>query len=114
MRMLASNKLRWRWSFTLIALAVLFVAGVLVSLLVSSNQLPTYPLDESAWFGWRLLIYCLLVGWWPYLIQHLLKRLKAKATQTAARLHLVVLIVLYELLIVQNPLQALLGLWSVA
>lgn len=110
--MLASNKLRWRWLFTLVALVVLFMAGVLVSLLVSSNQLPTYPLDGSAWFGWRLLIYFLLVGWWPYLIQRLLKRLKVKTRQLPARLPLVVLIVLYELLIVQNPLQVLLGLWS--
>ncbi|AEF05650.1 hypothetical protein [Alteromonas naphthalenivorans] len=107
-----SNKQGWRWLFTLIALVVLFMAGLIVSLLVSSNQLPAHQFDGHAWLGWRLLIYCLLIGLWPFLIQHLLNRLKIKARQKPARLPLVILIVLYELLIVQNPLQTLLSLGS--
>ena len=109
---LAVNKQRWRWLFTLIALVVLFMAGVLVSLLVSSNQLPTHQFDGHTWLGWRLLMYSLLIGLWPFLIQHLLKKLKIKAKQRPSRLPLVVLVALYELLIVQNPLQALLSLGS--
>lgn len=113
MRGLASNKLRWRWLFTLIALVAFFMAGLLVSLLVSSTDFPSHQHDRREWLIWRLLAYSLMVGVWPYLIKHLLKRLKVKARQIPARLPLVVLIVLYELLIVQNPLQALLALWSV-
>ena len=105
---LASNKQRWRWLFTLIALVVLFITGLIVSLLVSSKQLPAHQFDGHTWLGWRLLIYCLLIGLWPFLIQHLLKRFKIKARQKPDRLPLVMLIVLYELLIVQNPLQTLL------
>ena len=109
---LASTKHRWRWLFTLIALVVLFLAGALVSLLVSSNQLPTHQFDGHTWLGWRLLIYTLLIGLWPFLIQLLLKRLKLKVRQKPTRIPLVSLMVLYELLIVQNPLQALLSLGS--
>ncbi|MCW8883753.1 MAG: hypothetical protein OQK12_00695 [Motiliproteus sp.] len=109
---LASHKLRWRWLFTLIALVVLLIAGVIVSLLVSSTDLPSHQFNERGLLIWRLIAYSLLAGLWPYLIQHLLKRIKIKATQIPSRMPLAVLIVLYELLIVQNPLQALLGLGS--
>ena len=109
---MAANKLRWRWLFTLIAFVVLFVAGLIVALLVSSSQIPTHQFDGYTWLAWRLLIYFLLIGLWPFLIQHLFNRFKIKTRQAPARLPLLMLIVLYELLIVQNPLQALLGLWS--
>ena len=107
-----SNKQRWRWLFTLIALVLLFMAGLIVSLLVSSTDLSGHQFDGRTWLGWRLLVYSLLIGLWPFLIQNLLKKFKVKASRKPSRLHLLVIIVLYELLIVQNPLQALLSLGS--
>ena len=107
---LTSNSQRWRWLFTLIALVVLFMAGVLVSLLASSTDFSSHQFDGRGLLIWRLTAYSLLLWLWPYLIEYLLKRFKLKGRKKNTRLHLVVLIILYEFLIVQNPLQALLSL----
>lgn len=108
----AFNSLRGRWFFTLVALVVLFVAGALVSLLVTSGSFSADPLDLRAWLGGRLLFYALVIALWPLLIRCVLDRREIVVSKIPARQPVVALIVFYELLIVQNPLQALLRLWS--
>ena len=103
---------RWRWLLTLIALSILLLAGGVVGFIISSSPLSIDQLDKRFWLGWRLVFYALLIGLWPLLFQGLLKKHSIAKAHKLKRLPIVVLIVLYELLIVQNPLQTLLRLWS--
>ena len=98
------------WGYTSIGLVLLFIAGFVVSLWVgaeSAQEIESYI--ESTSFGWwRIVIYGLLVLLWPRFLYWLTRRHQPGASYTASRRSLVILIVLYECLIVQNPLAILL------
>ncbi len=98
------------WGYTSAALLLLFIMGVAVSLWVSSQ--PPQAMDSLVanlplgW--WRASIYSLLVMFWPQLVCHLTRYRRNNSSYSASRRPLVVLIIFYECLIVQNPLAYLL------
>lgn len=102
---------RWRWLYTIAALFILFVGGLLVSLILGANGVPVARLDVNAWLWWRGLIYLVLLLCWPLLVRHLARRRNIESTRPVGFRPLVILVVLYELLIAQNPIQALVG-WA--
>jgi len=98
------------WGYTSAALLLLLIVGVVVSLWVSSQ--PPQAVDSLVanlplgW--WRAAIYSLLVLFWPQLICRLTRNRRYDSSCPANRRLLVILIILYECLIVQNPLEYLL------
>ena len=101
------------WGYTIAALLLLFVVGVLLSLWLGSQPSPRVDLQtaNSALGGWRIGLYCLLVGCWPRCVAWLMNR-RFGAVYPVSRKPHVLLILLYEGLIVQNPLAILLS-WEV-
>ena len=99
------------WGYTSAALVLLLLVGVAVSIWVGSQPpqeigllVANFPLG---W--WRAGIYSLLVLFWPRFVCHLTRHRRHDSSSTASRRPLVILIILYEGLIVQNPLAILLG-----
>ncbi|MEE8058256.1 MAG: hypothetical protein V3T17_10535 [Pseudomonadales bacterium] len=94
------------WGFTLATLALLLAVGLVASLGV--KHYPLFLTDSLIhalpWGWWRGWAYLALVAFWPYLVKGLLQRRYAVVTTNPDRRPLLVLIVLYEGLIVQNPL----------
>ena len=98
------------WGYTSAALVLLLLVGVAVSIWVGSQPpqeigllVANFPLG---W--WRAGIYSLLVLFWPQLVRYLTRHRRHDSSSSASRRPLVILIILYECLIVQNPLAALL------
>ena len=102
------------WGYTTAALLLLFVVGVLLSLWLGSQASPRVDLltENSAVSWWRIGFYSLLVGCWSRCVVWLSHRRCAVVIGPVSRRPLVVLILLYEGVIVQNPLALLLG-WVV-
>ena len=98
------------WGYTSATLLLLLIVGVVVSLWVSSQ--PPQAMDTLVanlplgW--WRASIYSPLVMFWPHLVCHLTRYRRYDSSCPANRRLLVILIILYECLIVQNPLAYLL------
>ena len=98
------------WGYTSAALVLLLIVGVAVSIWGSSQppqEISTLVANlPLGW--WRAGIYSLLVLFWPQLVRHLTRHRRHDSSSSASRRPLVILIILYECLIVQNPLAALL------
>ncbi|WP_390619328.1 hypothetical protein [Maricurvus nonylphenolicus] len=109
---LVVKRIRVRWFYALAAIVLLFLAGLLISLLISSGKLTVDQYDDQAWMIWRVLFYGFLIGLWPVFIKFLLKKHRLEVGKEISRLPVIILIALYEILIVQNPLKALFGFWS--
>ena len=100
------------WGVTFAGLLLLFVAGFAVSIWNGDNlaqNLSTYA-DNISLGWWRVGGYILLLLLWPRLVRRLASNRQSISNKLASRRPLVVLILLYELLIVQNPLATLLKL----
>ena len=99
------------WGYTSAALLLLLIVGVAVSIWGSSQS----PQAIGSLMGnvplgwWRAAIYSLLVLFWPQLVCCLTRNRRYDSSCPANRRLLVILIILYECLIVQNPLAYLLG-----
>ena len=99
------------WGYTSVALILLLIVGMAVSLWAGLQSPPAIgSLVENLPLGWwRAGIYSLLVLCWPRLICHLTRHRQHNSSSAVSRRPLVILIILYECLIVQNPLAVLLG-----
>lgn len=100
------------WGFTFVGLLLLFVVGFAVSVWNGDNLAPnvsTYA-DNLSLGWWRVGGYILLFLLWPRLVRRLASNRQSISNKLVSRRPLVVLILLYELLIVQNPLAALMKL----
>jgi hypothetical protein len=99
------------WGYTSAALVLLLIVGVAVSIWGSSQppqEISTLVANlPLGW--WRVGIYSLLVLFWPQLVRHLTRHRRHDSSFLASRRPLIILIILYECLIVQNPLAVLLG-----
>ena len=93
-------------AFTLIAFFVLFVVGLFVSFSAEEFSLsqPSYLRDVNAFIWWRATVYILLLVFWPRLIRRAAYMLGITGKVSESRKALMLLILFYELLIVQNPL----------
>ena len=100
------------WGFTFAGLLLLFVAGFAVSVWNGDNLVQNasmYAANLSlAW--WRVGDYMMLLIFWPRIVRRLASNRQSISNKFLSRSPLVVLILLYELLIVHNPLAALLKL----
>ena len=98
------------WGYTSVALVLLLIVGVAVSLWVGSQSPKAIgSLVSNLPLGWwRAVIYSLLVLCWPRFVYHLTRHHRNDSSPSASRRPLAILIILYECLIVQNPLAALL------
>lgn len=96
------------WGITAVALALLFIAGVLASFWVAGHSTQNYGLlIQGLPLGWwRVAAYLLLIVFWPRLIYQLTRKYSG-ASRKYNRRPLIILIIFYEVLIVQNPLAAL-------
>ena len=96
------------WGITTAALALLFVAGVLASFWAVGQSTQDYGLliQELPLGWWRAAAYLLLIVFWPRLIYQLARKYSG-ASYKSNRRPLIILIILYEVLIVENPLAAL-------
>ncbi|WP_299082339.1 hypothetical protein [uncultured Paraglaciecola sp.] len=98
------------WGYTSAALVLLLIVGVAVSIWGSSQPPQAIgSLVANLPLGWwRAGIYSLLVLCWPRFVCHLTRDHRHDSSSSASRRPLIILIILYECLIVQNPLAALL------
>jgi hypothetical protein len=96
------------WGITAVALALLFIAGALASFWVAGQSTQNYGLlTQGLPLGWcRAAAYLLLIVFWPRLIYQLTRKYSG-ASRKYNRRPLIMLIIFYEVLIVQNPLAAL-------
>ncbi|MAV30890.1 MAG: hypothetical protein CL866_09125 [Cycloclasticus sp.] len=99
------------WGYTSAALVLLLIVGVAVSIWGSSQPPQAIgSLVANLPLGWwRAGIYSLLVVFWPRLVCQLTRHRWHDSSSSASRRPLVILIILYECLIAQNPLAVLLG-----
>lgn len=99
------------WGYTSVALVLLLIAGVAVSIWGSSQppQAISTLVANLPLGWWRAVIYSLLVLCWPQFVYHLTRHHRNDSSPSASRRPLIILIILYECLIVQNPLAILLG-----
>ena len=97
------------WLWTLIGLALLLTIGFSVALWMGGDhQAVQQQFSRLPWGWWRGLAYSVLLLSWPRLVKVALNyRQLAYREQSVNRRRLIILIVLYELLLVQNPLAAL-------
>jgi len=99
------------WGFTFTGVGLLLIAGLLLSLLIGNNP----PLDigevmDGMQFGWwRAVIYSMLLLFWPRLVLRVIRNRKQSQLYLLNRRPLIILIILYECLIVQNPLSVILA-----
>ena len=97
------------WLWTLIGLVLLLAAGFLVALWMGEeHQAVQQKFNQLPWGWWRGLGYGVLLLSWPRLVGLVINyRQSTCRGQSVSRRPLTILIVLYELLLVQNPLAAL-------
>ena len=97
------------WGCTLAALVFLLVVGFLVSQLTtdSSVQAISHKLDKLPFFLLRLLMYGALLFFWSRLVQWLASKRNIVTQVIISRRPLIILIVFYEFLVVQNSIAIL-------
>ena len=100
------------WGCTSVGLALLAAVGFVLTFWVNSNGIQWFDnRTGTLWLGcWRGLVYIFLIVFWPIVISRLTGRSQCNSSAISSRRPLVILIILYELLIVQNPLAALIEL----
>lgn len=90
----------------------LFFIGLSLSYFVHEETVNTLQNINTGYFNiWRWFFYIALLVAWPWFITRLIKKRLNKQAISPSRLPLFVLIILYELIIVQNPLAAVLRLF---
>jgi hypothetical protein len=99
------------WGFTAAGIGLLFIAGLFVSYLVGID--PSLKseaiLDETQLGWWRAVIYSVIVLFWPRFVSRVIPKQQQSLQHPRSRAPLVILIILYECLIVQNPLSVILA-----
>ena len=97
------------WLWTLMGLVLLLAVGFSVALWMGGDyQSVQQQFGRLPWGWWRGLAFSVLLLSWPRLVKTVINyRQSAYRGQAISRHSVVVLIVLYELLLVQNPLAAL-------
>ena len=88
---------------------VLLVVGFMVALWMGEeHQAVQQKFNQLSWGWWRGFGYGVLLLSWPRLVRLVINyRQSTCRGQSVSRRPLIILIVLYELLLVQNPLAAL-------
>jgi len=97
------------WLWTLMGFVVLLVVGFMVALWMGEeHQVVQQKFKQLPWGWWRGFGYGVLLLSWPRLVRLVINyRQSTSRGQSVSRRPLIILIVLYELLLVQNPLAAL-------
>ncbi|MBL1292811.1 MAG: hypothetical protein COB61_002960 [Thiotrichales bacterium] len=97
------------WLWTLIGLVLLLAVGFMVALWMGEeHQAIQQTFNQLPWGWWRGLGYGVLLLFWPRWVKAVIHyRQSAYRGQFVSRRPLIILIVLYELLLVQNPLATL-------
>ena len=97
------------WLWTLMGLVLLLVVGFMVALWMGGgHQAIQQKFNQLPWGWWRGFGYGVLLLSWPRLVRLAINyRQSTCRGQFVSRRPLIILIVLYELLLVQNPLAAL-------
>ena len=98
------------WGFTVAGMMALLTAGFVASVWLGRHYSEGVPLMMEEWHlgGARVVLYGVLMLFWSPLVSWLTDRHKHAASYRGRR-PLMILIVLYEVLIVQNPLAVLLA-----
>ncbi|PHS00160.1 MAG: hypothetical protein COA78_24235 [Blastopirellula sp.] len=107
MRETVSKPFRFRWTATGFGVAGLIIVLLFFwfgadELIVESQQINTLP-----WGWWRGVLYAVLFFLWSWLIKGVAKNRKLKVSKRP----LIILIMLYEGLVVLNPLSTLMHWW---
>ncbi|MDA1370266.1 MAG: hypothetical protein O2971_05845 [Proteobacteria bacterium] len=107
MREIPAKPFRFRWTSIGVGLSMVFV--FLLCLLVGTDELITKSerINTLPWPWWRGLFYTLLIILWPWLIKAVAK---THGIQVSRR-PVIILVLLYETLVVLNPLAALMHWW---
>lgn len=101
------------WGATLLGIVISAVIGLALAIWMGDNHQVAQPLlQQLPWGWWRVLLYTGLLLMWPQAVQCALRQrcyssLALKLNQSLSRRPLIVLILCYELLVVRNPLAAL-------
>jgi len=97
------------WLWTLMGLFLLLAVGFLVALWMGGDhQSVQQQFSRLPWGWWRGMAYSVLLLSWPRMVKEAINyRHLACRGQSVSRRPLIILIMLYELLLVQNPLAAL-------
>ncbi|UVW35795.1 hypothetical protein NYF23_04070 [SAR92 clade bacterium H455] len=97
------------WLWTLMGFVVLLVVGFMVALWMGEgHQTVQQKFNQLPWALWRGFGYGVLLLSWPHLVRLVINyRQSTCREQSVSRRPLIILIVLYELLLVQDPLAAL-------
>ena len=98
------------WGFTFVALVLLLGSGLLIGVWFEYSEANTFDhrATTPAYLSWRLLVYGLLLLFWSVIIKRVLPSMPRGKQSAVGRRVLLLLIIAYELLIVQNPLAQLL------
>ena len=99
------------WGFTFAGVGLLLIAGLLLSFWVGNNpSLDIGEILDGMQFGWwRAVIYSALLLIWPRLVSRVMHNRQKSQQYLLSRRPLIILIILYECLIVQNPLSVILA-----
>ena len=97
------------WLWTLVGLVLLLAIGFMVALWMGEeHQAVQQTFNQLPWGWWRGVGYGVLLLSWPHLVRLAINNREFTCRgQFVSRRPLIILIVLYELLLVQNPLAAL-------
>lgn len=107
MRGIQAKPFRFRWTSIGIGGSVVFV--FLLCLLWGTDELITRSqrINTLPWVWWRALFYAVLIFFWPWLIKGVAK----SHVVNVSRRPVIILVLLYEGLVVLNPLAALMHWW---
>ena len=99
------------WGFTFAGVGLLLIAGLLLSFWIGNNpSLDISEIMDGMQFGWwRAVIYGALLLFWPRLVLRVIQNRQQSQQYLLNRRPLIILIILYECLIVQNPLSVILA-----
>ncbi|PCJ43339.1 MAG: hypothetical protein COA71_00230 [SAR86 cluster bacterium] len=107
MRGIPAKPFRFRWTSIGIGVSVVFV--LLLCLLWGADELITrsQSINSLPWGWWRGLFYAVLIFLWPWLIKGVAK----SHIGNVSRRPVIILVLLYEGLVVLNPLATLMHWW---
>lgn len=97
--------------FTFAGVGFLLLAGLLLSFWLGSNfSLDMGEIMDGLQLGWwRAVIYSALLLFWPRFVSWVIHNRQQSQLHLLSRRPLIILIILYECLIVQNPLSVILA-----